>query len=131
VGASILLQRTARIIIQIIEIARPMDIKKLQQITKQIKGAYADMNRKKGKEVFRAKDYADAFVGDVGDLMKVLVSYSKRPTKDGYKKISHELADCLWSVLAITDELGIDIEKEYLINMEYLKQKFFEKKTSK
>ena len=108
-----------------------MDIKKLQRITKQIKDAYADMNRKKGKEVFRAKDYADAFVGDVGDLMKILISYSKRPTRDGYKKISHKLADCLWSILAITDELGIDIEKEYLINMEYLKQKFIEKRTSK
>ena len=108
-----------------------MDVKKLQRITKQIKNAYAEMNCKKGKEVWHAKDYADAFVGDVGDLIKILVSYSKKPTRDGYKKISHELADCLWSILAISDELDVDIEKEFLINMEYLKQKYFEKRTLK
>src|SRR3989339_646722 len=106
-----------------------MDIKKLSKITKEIKSAYAELNRKKGRPVFKVKDYSDVFVGDVGDLVKFLGSYSRRPSKEILKNIEHELADCLWSVLVISDELGVDIEKEFLINMEYLKQKYFEKKS--
>jgi NTP pyrophosphatase (non-canonical NTP hydrolase) len=106
-----------------------MDIKKLSKITKEIKSAYAELNRKGGRPVFNVKDYADVFVGDVGDLVKFLGSYSRKPNKESLKKIKHELGDCLWSVLVIADELGVDIEKEFLINMAYLKQKYFEKRS--
>ncbi|KKT28629.1 MAG: MazG nucleotide pyrophosphohydrolase [Candidatus Yanofskybacteria bacterium GW2011_GWA1_44_21] len=105
-----------------------MTIKQLSKIAEEIKMAYAEGNRKKGRKIWAAPEYAQAFVGDVGDLLKYIVSYTDNPTKAGYKKISHELADCLWSVIIIAQELGIDVEREYLINMEYLKQKLFEKR---
>lgn len=105
-----------------------MTFKQLSKIAEEIKRAYAETNLKKGKKIWTASEYTQGFVGDVGDLLKLTISYANNPTKVGYRKVSHELADCLWSVIVISQELGIDVEKEYLINMEYLKQKLFEKR---
>lgn len=34
--------------------------------------------------------------------------------------------DCFWSIMVIAQELDIDLEKEFLINLEYLQQKLSE-----
>ncbi len=105
-----------------------MQFSKLSKIAEEIKKAYAQANRKKGKKIWGASEYTQGFVGDVGDLLKLVMAYTNKPTKDGQRRISHELADCLWSIIVIAQELGIDVEKEYLVNMEYLKEKLFESK---
>lgn len=43
------------------------------------------------------------------------------------QEVAHELADCLWSVLVIADELKIDLEPEFLHSMEDLKLKIASK----
>ncbi len=70
------------------------------------------------------ENIAEGFVGDVGDLMKLILA------KQGIRKIdnvdealAHELADCLWSVLVLADEYGIDLEKEFIRNVEVLQAK--------
>ena len=35
-------------------------------------------------------------------------------------RIGHELSDCLWSVLVLAEEMGIDLESAYLRTMEEL-----------
>jgi NTP pyrophosphatase (non-canonical NTP hydrolase) len=38
-------------------------------------------------------------------------------------KLAHELSDCLWSIIVIANELGIDLEKEFLFTMDGLEEK--------
>jgi len=39
------------------------------------------------------------------------------------KKLAHELADCLWSIIILADELSIDLESEFLTTMEELQKR--------
>ncbi|MDD4938429.1 MAG: MazG nucleotide pyrophosphohydrolase domain-containing protein [Candidatus Shapirobacteria bacterium] len=58
---------------------------------------------------------AQGFVGDVGDLMKlILAKEGLRKIENVDEKIAHELADCLWSVLVITSFYKVDLESSYL-----------------
>lgn len=103
-----------------------MDFKRIIREAKDIKFAFDDLNRRRGEDVWQAREYADGLAGDVGDLIKLLVKYQKSESDDTLKKIRHEIADCLWSLILLSQELNVDLEKEILINLEYLKQKYLE-----
>lgn len=61
------------------------------------------------------------FVGDVGDLAKLVTAKEGvRKTDDVDQKIQHELADCLWSILVLTDAYGVDIETAFTRTMDEL-----------
>lgn len=112
-----------------------MEFKELSKKAKEIKDAYAQLNRREGKKVWKASEYAQGLVGDVGDLVKLIMAKNNfrsgvgdaKNAKKLERELRHELADCLWSVMAIAQELDIDLEKEFLINMDYLRQKLYEK----
>lgn len=103
------------------------NFKDLNKKAKLIRRAYNELNRKNGKKVWDAFDYSQGLVGDVGDLVKFLLSFRDKPRKDTFKRIQHEIGDCLWSLAAIADELGINTEKEFLVNIEYLEEKLKER----
>lgn len=55
-------------------------------------------------------------MGDLGDLMKMLQAKANlRPYTKGNleEDIKHELSDCLWAIIIIADELGIDLESVF------------------
>ena len=55
------------------------------------------------------------FVGDVGALSKLsMAKASVRCIEDSDKKFEHELADCLWSVIAIANAYNINLEDVYI-----------------
>lgn len=63
------------------------------------------------------------FVGDVGDLMKLVMAKSGvRRVDDIDKKLAHELADCLWSVLVLSQLYGVNLETAFLQTMDELEQ---------
>ncbi len=64
------------------------------------------------------------FVGDVGDLMKlVMAKAGARPIADVEAKLAHELADCLWSVLVLARAYDVDLERAFLRTMDDLDTK--------
>ena len=92
-----------------------MEFQEIIQKANEIKKKYAVQNKKLGRKKWRAADYYQGFVGDVGDLGKLIMAKNNlRHYKNQNKKLAHELADCLWSILVLSDELGIDLEKEFL-----------------
>ena len=99
-----------------------------------IRKAYDALNAREGNRVWSVSEYAQGFVGDVGDLMKLIMAkkgfrFSEEENVDAALK--HELADCLWSVLTIADELGINLEKEFLATMDKLESKISERRVIK
>lgn len=99
----------------------------LQQLTVQanrIKALYAEQNRNDGLKRWGATEYAQGFVADVGDLLKLMmVRDGLRSGEAADRKIRHELVDCLWSVLVIADELNIDLASEFIAGMEVLESR--------
>lgn len=64
------------------------------------------------------------FVGDVGDLMKLVMAKSGiRTIADTEQKLPHELADCLWSVLVLARLYDVDLEKAFLTTMDDLERR--------
>lgn len=101
-----------------------MDLKNLTIKAREIKDAYSILNKKEGNKKWSKAEYLQGFIGDVGDLSKLIMAQNNfRQIENVEKKISHELPDCLWSILIIADELNINLESEFLNSMKELKKK--------
>jgi len=106
-----------------------MDFQELINKAKHIKTKYRVLNRLEGGRHWGADEYLKGFMGDVGDLSKLIMA------KQGYQfadidvdsKLEHELADCLYAIIAISDELDIDLENAFLKTMKHLETKIAEK----
>lgn len=70
-----------------------------------------------------SEEIALGFVGDVGDLVKLIVAENgKRNIPDSKAKLEHELADCLWSVIVLAHQHGIDLEGSFVSTMDELEK---------
>ena len=91
---------------------------------KKIQAEYKKYNLKKNQKPWTVAEYTQGFVGDVGDLSKLIMAKNRyRHINDVDSKIAHELADCLWSIIIISSELGIDLEKEFASTMNEIESK--------
>lgn len=70
-----------------------------------------------------SEEIALGFVGDVGDLAKLIIAENgKRNIPDSKAKLEHELADCLWSVIVLAHQHGVDLEESFVNAMNELEQ---------
>jgi NTP pyrophosphatase (non-canonical NTP hydrolase) len=70
-----------------------------------------------------SEEIALGFVGDVGDLAKLIVAENgKRNIANSKEKLEHELADCLWSVIVLAHQHGVDLESSFINTMDDLEQ---------
>ncbi len=69
------------------------------------------------------EELALGFVGDVGDLVKLVMAESgRRKIPDAHCKLAHELSDCLWSIIVLADLHGVDLERSFIKTMDELEQ---------
>lgn len=111
-----------------------MEFKDLIEKARNLKAAYALLNRTEGAKKWGTNEYMQGFVGDVGDLSKLIMA------KKGFRfdqnskideKLAHELADCLWSIITLADELDVDLEAEFIKTMNKLEVKISDRKIIK
>lgn len=101
-----------------------MEFAQLITRAREVRAKYAAFQERQVGQRWTTAETAQGFVGDVGDLMKLVQAKSGiRPTEDLDRKLAHELADCLWSILVIADEYGVDLEKAFLKTMNELEMK--------
>lgn len=100
------------------------DIQELQRRAQSIREKYDDLNAKDGHTKWSGVDYAAGFVGDVGDLVKlVMAKDGKRRGNDVDDKLRHELGDCMWSLLVISSHYNIDIAQAFNATMDQLEER--------
>jgi NTP pyrophosphatase (non-canonical NTP hydrolase) len=86
----------------------------LQLEALKIKNLYDEMNLKQRARTWTNEEFMLGFVGDVGDLAKlVMAQEGAREIPGGLAALGHELADCLWSVLVLSHVYGIDLAGEF------------------
>ena len=78
---------------------------------------YEQLVVKRYGHAWSTQELALGFVGDVGDLAKLIqADAGVRDIDDRKAKLGHELSDCLWSILVLADKCGIDLQAEFVEN---------------
>jgi NTP pyrophosphatase (non-canonical NTP hydrolase) len=99
-----------------------MELKQATASARELRELYAALETRLHGRAWNATEIALGFVGDVGDLAKLIqASAGIRSVPDLEPKLAHELADCLWSVLVLADQLGVDLESAFSTTMAELK----------
>ena len=100
------------------------DLKILQNRAIEIRKSYSELNSRDGRAEWKGKEFMMGFVGDVGDLTKlVMAKENLRGSEDLDAKLAHELSDCLWSILILADEYDVDLQNEFLKTMDEIEQR--------
>lgn len=87
----------------------------------EIRSKYDDLNRTKGNVQWDGQQFMAGFVGDVGDLSKIIMAkHGLRHMDDVDTKLAHELSDCLWSVLVLAANYKVDLATEFMKTMDHL-----------
>ncbi len=82
---------------------------------------YEKLEIKMYGRAWTTEELALGFVGDVGDLAKLIqANAGVRRIDDCKAKLGHELSDCLWSIIVLANKCGIDLETEYFKNTKEL-----------
>ena len=93
----------------------------------QIRKLYEEKEKQLYGSPWTSEEIALGFVGDVGDLAKLVIAEnSKRNIPDSKEKLGHELADCLWSIIVLAKSHDVDIEKLFVQTMDQLEKHLVE-----
>lgn len=103
-----------------------MDIKynDLLKRAVKIRNKYDQLNKAKRNVQWSEQQLMAGFVGDVGDLSKIIMAkHGLRDMDDVDKKLAHELSDCLWSVLVLASKYNIDLASEFMKTMDGIEER--------
>jgi NTP pyrophosphatase (non-canonical NTP hydrolase) len=91
---------------------------------------YSEIERAVGGKQWDVLNRATGFAGDVGELLQLVMAKQglRRSPKATDDALAHELSDCLWSIMVIADELGIDLEQAFVKKMEELRVRIEQEK---
>lgn len=98
-----------------------MHFNDLEKAALQLNALYEALETKRWGRVWTTQELALGFVGDVGDLAKLIQAHAGvRDIDDCKAKLGHELSDCLWSIIVLALKCGIDLQAEFSRNTEQL-----------
>ncbi len=101
-----------------------MDLEKLAHRAQEIASLYDVLNTREGRNVWSREEFVRGFVGDVGTLVRLTMAADGVRVIEGHEeKLEHELADCLWSLLVISEKYGVDLEAAFVRVMDELETK--------
>jgi NTP pyrophosphatase (non-canonical NTP hydrolase) len=98
-----------------------MTIKDLTQRAVEVRELYDQLNYKNHGVKWNEERLMAGFVGDVGDLSKIIMAKAGvRVIDDVDAKLVHELSDCLWSLLVLANKYDINMEEAFTKSMDAL-----------
>ena len=94
-----------------------MKLSDLERSALQLNELYEQLEIKRYGRIWTTEELALGFVGDVGDLAKLIQANAGiRNIDDCQAKLGHELSDCLWSIIVLANKCGIDLQAEFVRN---------------
>lgn len=98
-----------------------MNFSDLEKAALQLNVLYEELETKRWGRIWTTEELALGFVGDVGDLAKLIQAHAGVGDIDDCKaKLGHELSDCLWSIIVLANKCGIDLQAEFVRNTKEL-----------
>ena len=100
-----------------------MNFSDLEKSALQLNELYEQLEVKRWGRAWTTQELALGFMGDVGDLAKLIQANAGiRDIDDCKAKLGHELSDCLWSILVLANKCGIDLQTEFVKNTRELSE---------
>lgn len=100
-----------------------MNFSDLEQAALRLNDLYEQLEIKRWGRVWTTQELALGFMGDVGDLAKLVQAHAGVRTIENHQaKLGHELSDCLWSIMVLARKCGIDLEAEFVRNTHEISQ---------
>lgn len=94
------------------------DLSQLGARALEIRRRFASFELAIGGREWGLSQLMEGFAVDVGDLMRlVMAKAGVRQVPDLDKALAHELADCLWCVLVLSEALAVNLEESFLKTM--------------
>ena len=94
-----------------------MKFSDLEKTALRLNDLYEQLETKKYGRIWTTEELALGFVGDVGDLAKLIQAHAGvRSIDDRQAKLGHELSDCLWSIIVLANKCGSDLKAELVRN---------------
>jgi NTP pyrophosphatase (non-canonical NTP hydrolase) len=88
---------------------------------RRVRELYAKLETQRNGRPWTRAELAQGFVGDVGDLMKLLMAKEGiRPAAQLDARLRHEFGDCLWCLFVLADAHHVDLEDAFQHTMDYL-----------
>ncbi len=98
-----------------------MTYQELLDTAVRVREKYNQLNARDHGGAWNGDKLMAGFVGDVGDLSKIIMAKSGyRAMDDVDEKLKHELSDCLWSILVLASYYNIDLESQFVKSMNSL-----------
>jgi NTP pyrophosphatase (non-canonical NTP hydrolase) len=98
-----------------------VDLRIAAKMAAEVRLAYEQMNAERGAPPWDAVDFMTGFMGDVGDLAKLVMAHQGlRKIPDYRAKLRHELADCMWSLFVVAELVDVDLAETYPDEMRVL-----------
>ena len=95
-----------------------MELSQLSERAMQVRECFNAAAQARNNRAWTREEVMQGFVGDVGDLMKLVMAKTGVRHADNIDpKLAHELSDCLWSVLVLARLYDVNLEKEFLATM--------------
>lgn len=103
----------------------------LTQRAREIRQLYDQLNADRNRPAWNASAFMLGFAADVGALAKLVMARDGlRENDDLDNRLAHELADCLWSILILANECGIDLESSFTTTMDQLEASIMRERRS-
>ncbi|MBI4674446.1 MAG: nucleotide pyrophosphohydrolase [Chloroflexi bacterium] len=101
-----------------------MEFRELEKRAMTIRVRYAEFEKAKSGAAWTNEELALGFVGDVGDVAKLVMAVNgRREIANAREKLEHELADCLWSVMVLAHAHEVDLERAFARAMDELEER--------
>jgi NTP pyrophosphatase (non-canonical NTP hydrolase) len=98
-----------------------MDFQSIIDRGLEIRKLYEEKEKQLYGSAWTSEEIALGFVGDVGDLAKLVIAENgKRNIENSKQKLEHELADCLWSLVVLAHAHQVDLESSFMNTMNEL-----------
>ena len=108
-----------------------MDFQSIIDRGLEIRKLYEEKERQLYGSAWTSEEIALGFVGDVGDLAKLVVAENgKRRIENSKEKLEHELADCLWSLIVLAQAHQVDLESSFMNTMDDLQRNLLDERNS-
>jgi NTP pyrophosphatase (non-canonical NTP hydrolase) len=104
-----------------------MEFQKIIERAIEIRKQYEEKEKQLYGSSWTSEEIALGFIGDVGDLAKLVIAENgKRNISNSKDKLAHELSDCLWSVIVLSQIHGVDLESSFINTMNDLEKHLLE-----